>query len=127
MLRADVTSAGRQESPDLVAKFPDISGPVVRGKSRQCVFLEVERPATELPGDLSIEVSDEDGDIVVSFPEGRQQDRRHVEAVEQIPPKLPLIHQILKHTVGRRDQAEVDGDILGSSQASNDSLLQDTK
>src|SRR2546422_7900626 len=77
----------------------------------------------ELGRKLLDEVSDQQGDVLASFPEGRQLDRDDVEAIEEILAQDVLLHGLLEIAVRRRDQADIDLHVLRFADAPDLSLL----
>ena len=66
-------------------------------------------------------------DVVSAFPQGRNVEVEHGNAIIQICPKGPLPHGIAQMPVGGRDQTKVAADGLRAAHATEGALLKNTQ
>src|SRR5256885_11185450 len=111
------------ESLDEILELANVARPPVSLERLHRVGCERE----VLRGDLVEEVRHEGGYVVAPLSQGRQHERDHVQAVEQVEAELPLGCERLEILVGRGDDAEVDGLRLVAAERLDHSLLQDAK
>ena len=76
---------------------------------------------------LLSEVFDQRNDVVPVISQRRNVYLDHVQPVEQIFPKLPVAHGLAEIAIGCRDYADIDLDILDSTQPAERLIFQDTK
>src|SRR6185503_3671303 len=79
---------------------------------------------SELRGEALEEVVDQERDVLTAVAERRDVDRDDVQPVVQVFPELLLLDQLLEGPIGRRDDADVDLDILRAADAAEGPLLE---
>jgi hypothetical protein len=128
ILRFEPIGIGQQHRPfDGVTHLTDIPRPLVLlqqlGRRR--------RQATHLLLELGIEAIDEERgeqrDIATSLTEGRQIDRHHLQPVKEILAKAPGFDLFFEVAVGRRDDPDVDPDVVEPAHPLQRLLLEKTQ
>src|SRR5262249_54497304 len=66
---------------------------------------------------------DQQWNVAGSFAERRQRDRKHIQAVIQVHPESPRLHQLAELLVRRRDDPHVDADRVRAAEAFERLLL----
>src|SRR5208282_1268673 len=74
----------------------------VHGLARDRLYAAIHRA-----GKFSDKVPDQQGDVVAPFPQGRQSNRKYVQAVKKVAAKLLLDYAPGQVTVGSCDQAQI--------------------
>ena len=114
----DGAAAEQDDAFDGVLELPNVARPVVRQQHIQGAGRELDLSADALARRFQ-KCGDEERDVVPAFPECRQTDDDHAEAIVQIGPKLLLGDRSLQIAVGGRDDAIVDFDGAAASDRSN--------
>ena len=120
----DRAPAEQDDAFDGVFELPNVAGPVVRQQHIEGAGRELDLSTDALARSLQ-KCGDEERDVVPPFPECRQTDDDHAEAIVQVGPKLLLSDRSLQIAVGGRDDAIVDLDRAAASDWSNLAFLQD--
>ena len=96
-------------------------------QQRQCGGVDALLVPGQPLGDLREEALDERGDVLGAFPECRQGDLDHLQAVVQVLAEAPLLDLGLEVAMGRRDDANVDLDRRVAADPLEGVLLQDAE
>src|ERR1700731_1020205 len=92
---------------DQVLQFTDVAGPLVRRERRHRGRRNMLDLATHPVGINLDKVRYEGGNIVTTFPQGRQQDRKYIQTVVEIAAELTPVRHLHEITVGGGYQPNV--------------------
>src|SRR5436190_2183210 len=118
--------AGAQQDRalDHVFELPDVPRPIVRLQLPERLAGDVGHVLPELGGEALQEVVDQQGDVLPAVAQRRHVDRDDVEPVIEVLPEPLLLDQLLERPVGRRNDADVDLDVLGAAHPAERPLLE---
>ena len=123
--RHDQLAAGREDDRafDDVAQLADVSRPGVALQLAQALLRNRLDRLAERPGELVDEGPHQRGDVLDPLAQRRNDDGKHVEAIEEILAKRLVADRVLEVAVRGRDDADVDLDGLRAPEAFDDALL----
>ena len=112
---------------DGVLEFADVTGPVIiQEEVHRFMGEPLNGPINILAGSLD-EVGHEEGDVVASLPERRQDDGDDTKSIEEIFSELIVADHIAQVAVGGAEDTNVDADGFLTADAFEGALLQDAE
>ena len=107
-----------------VLQLPYVAEEVVLAEQLERLRREADDPVPHLGAQAFEDPRGEDGDILPSLPERRDDDAHHVEAIEEILAERSALHPLLEVLVRRGDDPGVDGHRRRPPEAGDAFLLQ---
>jgi hypothetical protein len=122
---ADHRSVGESTGAlDHVLELADVARPGIGLEARQRALVDPAKQRLTVPPVAPEEVVREERHVPRPLPERRQRHRDHVDPIEEVVPKLPLPDEFHSIAVGRRHEADVHVDELGSADSADLPLLE---